>query len=66
MLLKGKLDRPVTGRLPMAGTVFATGAALLYFGTGLHPIWWLTWLAFLPVLLLAPRVPAQSTARAPH
>ncbi len=28
----------------------------LYFGTGLHPIWWLMWIAPIPVLLLAPRV----------
>ncbi|MEU8251820.1 nitrilase-related carbon-nitrogen hydrolase [Nonomuraea sp. NPDC048916] len=30
-------------------------AALMHFGTGLHPIWWLTWLAPLPVLFLARR-----------
>ncbi|GAA0384678.1 apolipoprotein N-acyltransferase [Acrocarpospora corrugata] len=28
-------------------------AVLMHFGTGLHPVWWLTWLAPLPVLLLA-------------
>jgi apolipoprotein N-acyltransferase len=39
--------------------------ALLYFlGTGLHPIWWLTWLAPLPILLLAPRVSARTAAAA--
>jgi apolipoprotein N-acyltransferase len=27
-----------------------------YFGTGLHPLWWLIWLAALPVLLIAPKV----------
>jgi apolipoprotein N-acyltransferase len=31
-------------------------AALFYFGTGLHPIWWLLWLAPIPVLTIAPRV----------
>ena len=31
-------------------------AALLYFGTGLHPIWWLLWLAPVPVLAIAPRL----------
>ncbi len=31
-------------------------AALLYFGTGLHPIWWLLWLASVPVLAIAPRL----------
>ncbi len=28
-----------------------------YFGTGLHPLWWLTWLAPIPVLWMAPRLP---------
>ena len=27
-----------------------------YFGTGLHPLWWLTWLAPIPVLVMAPRL----------
>ena len=41
---------------------YVTAATLLsgaafYFGTGLHPQWWLLWLAPLPVLLLAPRMP---------
>jgi apolipoprotein N-acyltransferase len=31
-------------------------AALFYFGTGLHPIWWLLWLAPVPVLAIAPRI----------
>ena len=31
-------------------------AALFYFGNGLAPVWWLTWLAPLPALVLAPRV----------
>ena len=35
--------------------VTATAAAL-WFGTGLGPIWWLAWIAPIPVLLLAPRV----------
>src|SRR5579862_5173034 len=32
-------------------------AALFWFGTGLDPVWWVTWLAPLPVLWLAQRVP---------
>ncbi len=32
-----------------------------FFGSGLHPIWWLTWLAPLPVLLMAPRLSRLST-----
>jgi len=31
-------------------------AGLLYFGTGLHPTWWLLWVAPVPVLAIAPRV----------
>ncbi|MGA3025625.1 MAG: nitrilase-related carbon-nitrogen hydrolase [Bryobacteraceae bacterium] len=35
----------------MRGAIAAlASAALLWAGTGLHPIWWLTWLAPLPVL----------------
>jgi apolipoprotein N-acyltransferase len=34
--------------------------AMLWFGTGLHPIWWLTWIAPLPVLFAARR--ANATA----
>ena len=33
-------------------------AGLLYFGTGLHPTWWLLWLAPVPVLAIAPRLRA--------
>ena len=29
-------------------------ALLFYFGTGLHPTWWLLWFAPVPVLALAP------------
>jgi apolipoprotein N-acyltransferase len=31
-------------------------ATLFFFGTGLHPIWWFTWLAPLPVLWIATRL----------
>jgi len=31
-------------------------AAFLYFGTGLHPTWWLLWVAPVPVLAIAPRL----------
>jgi apolipoprotein N-acyltransferase len=39
----------------VAAAVVAT-SALLFWGTGLHPIWWLTWFAPLPVLLVSPRL----------
>ena len=35
----------------VAGT---TTAALLYFGTGLHPIWPLLWFAPVPIIAIAP------------
>jgi len=35
---------------------------MAFFGTGLHPLWWLTWIAPLPVLCLAPRVSGRSIA----
>ncbi|TDD63150.1 nitrilase-related carbon-nitrogen hydrolase [Actinomadura rubrisoli] len=35
-------------------------AVLLLFGTGLHPLSWLTWLAPLPVLWLAPRTSGRA------
>jgi apolipoprotein N-acyltransferase len=35
------------------GAVVGT-AALLFWGTGLHPVWWLTWFAPLPILLVSP------------
>ncbi|MET1072545.1 MAG: nitrilase-related carbon-nitrogen hydrolase [Umezawaea sp.] len=41
--------------------VIAT-AVLCYFGTGLHPIPWLTWSAPLPILLLAPTVSFRAAA----
>ncbi|MEV4799544.1 nitrilase-related carbon-nitrogen hydrolase [Nonomuraea sp. NPDC049421] len=42
--------------IPLAAAL--ASAVLLHFGTGLHPVAWLTWLAPLPVLLAAPRVSA--------
>jgi len=44
----------------------ATALAALgwWFGSGVQPLWWLTWLAPLPVLWLAPRVRARWAALA--
>lgn len=40
----------------IAALALVSSAVAWFFGTGLHPIWWLTWLAPLPVLLAAPRL----------
>lgn len=45
----------------MGGAALAASALLLYFGTGLHPVWWLTWIAIIPVLVVAPRLRAASS-----
>ena len=45
---------------PAVGSLIAS-STLLFFGTGPHPICWLTWLAPLPVLLVAPRLTGFST-----
>jgi apolipoprotein N-acyltransferase len=39
-------------------------AALLWGGTGLHPVWWLTWLAPWPVLAFAVRAPGRAAGAA--
>lgn len=38
-----------------AGAALLSGAAI-WFADGLHPVWWLMWLAPLPVLVVAPRL----------
>jgi apolipoprotein N-acyltransferase len=53
-------ERPAARAVPVAVALMAS-AALFFVGTGLHPVWWVTWLAPLPVLLLAPRVSARTT-----
>ena len=42
-----------------------TSAAILFFATGLHPLWWLLWFVLIPVLLAAPRL-SRSAAFAGH
>jgi apolipoprotein N-acyltransferase len=39
----------------------AASSLALFFGTGLHPLWWLTWVIPIPVLLLATRSSAALT-----
>ena len=41
---------------PVMPASVVAASAMLFWGTGLHPLWWLTWFAPLPVLLIAPRV----------
>ncbi|TQM45955.1 nitrilase-related carbon-nitrogen hydrolase [Pseudonocardia cypriaca] len=57
-------------RPPAVALAALIGSAVLFaFGTGLQPVWWLTWLAPIPVLLVAPRmsaVRAASVAAAAH
>jgi apolipoprotein N-acyltransferase len=52
------LQRFFQRRLFLALIALAATATLLFFGAGLHPWRWLTWIAPLPVLALAPRVRA--------
>jgi apolipoprotein N-acyltransferase len=42
----------------LAAPCLAAAAALFFLGTGLAPMWALTWLAAIPVLWIAPRVTA--------
>ena len=46
-------------RLAWGLLAVALSATGWWFGSGLHPCWWLTWLAPLPVLLAAPRLRAR-------
>ncbi|MGH8124499.1 MAG: nitrilase-related carbon-nitrogen hydrolase [Rhodanobacteraceae bacterium] len=50
--------------LVLALVATALSAAGWWFGAQLHPIWWLTWLAPLPILWLATRVRAPWAALA--
>ena len=51
-------DGNYPARLPLlaAAAACVLSAVLFFLGTGLHPIWWMTWLAPLPPLVVAPRV----------
>lgn len=53
-------------RRTLAGGLAAVALSALcwWFGSGVHPLWWLAWLAPLPVLWLAPRVRARWAALA--
>lgn len=57
-------SKPDGFALPVWLTATALSALGWWFGSGLQPVWWLTWLAPLPVLWLAPRVRAPWAALA--
>jgi apolipoprotein N-acyltransferase len=64
MALKPEAASPIPALKPgqtshhraLVALALATYAVAFFFGTGLHPIWWLTWLAPLPVLVAASRL----------
>jgi apolipoprotein N-acyltransferase len=49
-------------RIAIALVVVATASAMVWFGTGLFPVWPLLWFAPLPVLLFAGRSPRWAAA----
>lgn len=52
-------SRPETTRVFFWFAATMLAALLWWHGNGLHPVWWLTWLAPVPILWLAPRVRAR-------
>lgn len=49
-------------KIPLCVAAAATSGAMLWFGTGLQPIWWITWFATVPVLLAASRISARAAS----
>ena len=75
MLLESNLTDPTPARsgvvpipsrrsLGWAALAATLSGALLWLGTGLHPVAWLTWLALVPVAVLAARTSARLAAAA--
>lgn len=50
------MSRTSAGGMLLLGCALLTSSLLLFFGTGLQPIWWFTWFAPFPVLWVAPRI----------
>jgi apolipoprotein N-acyltransferase len=48
-------------QVAIAAAAVLFSSACFYFDRGLRPIWWITWLAPLPVLLAASRLSARAT-----
>jgi len=57
-------SKPDDFSLPTWLAATALSALCWWFGSGLHPQWWLVWISPLPVLWLAPRVRAHWAALA--
>ena len=55
-------SKPENVRWTAALAATALAALAWWFGSGVQPQWWLTWLAPLPVLWLAPRIGARWAA----
>jgi apolipoprotein N-acyltransferase len=53
---KTKVESRAMKDAVVAVLAVAASSVLLFWGTGLHPVWFLTWLAPLPVLLISPRL----------
>jgi apolipoprotein N-acyltransferase len=45
-----------TGQAGIAIVAVVASGLCLFFGTGLHPVWWLIWIAPIPVLVAAARL----------
>src|SRR6266705_5431693 len=43
-------------KIILAVAAIAASGTMFFFGAGLRPLWWLMWLAPLPVLLVTPRI----------
>jgi len=48
------------GNVILVAAATLISGALLYLGTGLHPVWWLVWLAPIPILAITLRVSGWS------
>src|SRR5262249_2165347 len=57
--MDSKLNRRI---LTLALIAIALSGAAFYLSTGLEPLWWPMWLAALPVLWVAPRLPWWAAA----
>jgi apolipoprotein N-acyltransferase len=52
------VPKPSPPNAVLLAAAVISSAAMFFWGTGLHPLWWLDWFAPVPVLLMAPRLSA--------